>query len=95
MEELEDERIKSMELPHTDKLKLEDVKEQIEKVISKPFAYYEYSEIDGSNDRFLRKQKNTNHLADQIFDNLENILPEKQSKIIKEEMNDLFENQKV
>ena len=37
---------------------------------SKPFNYYEYSELDGSNDRFMRKQKNTNQLSDPIFDKL-------------------------
>ena len=31
---------------------------------------FKYSELDGSNDRFMRKQKNTNQLSDPIFDKL-------------------------
>ena len=31
------------------------------------FDYDTYSELDGSNERFLRKQKNTNQLVDSVF----------------------------
>ena len=69
-DEFEDEKVKERELPHTEKLRIEDIKDQIDFIVNKPFNYYEYSELDGSNDRFMRKQKNTNQLSDPIFDKL-------------------------
>ena len=69
-DEFEDEKVNERELPHTEKLRIEDIKEQIDFIVNKPFNYYEYSELDGSNDRFMRKQKNTNQLSDPIFDKL-------------------------
>ena len=69
-DKFENEKVNEKELPHTPKLKLDDVKDQIDFIVNKPFNYYEYSELDGSNDRFLRKQRNTNQLSDPIFDKL-------------------------
>ena len=69
-DEFEDEKVNEIELPHTEKLRIEDIKDQIDFIVNKPFNYYEYSELDGSNDRFMRKQKNTNQLSDPIFDKL-------------------------
>ena len=62
-----DESEVEMELPHTDKKKLSDVKEEIPIVVHTGFEYDKYSEEDGSNERFLRKQRNTNQLVDSIF----------------------------
>jgi hypothetical protein len=60
------------DLPHTRKLKLEDIEDEINNVVSKPFDYDVFSKIDGSNERFLRKQENTNQLRDNIFKLVEN-----------------------
>ena len=56
----------------TGKKKLIDVSSELPNVIHKPFGYYEYSDMDKSNDRFMRKQENTNSLRDTIFAQLDN-----------------------
>ena len=43
------------------------MKEEIPIVVHTGFEYDKYSEEDGSNERFLRKQRNTNQLVDSIF----------------------------
>jgi hypothetical protein len=65
------------ELPHTHKLKLEDVEKELPDLICKDFDYNTFSRIDGSNDRFLRKQENTNQLRESVFKKVEeqNITP--------------------
>lgn len=63
-----DQYIESYELPHTEKLTLDDVKHEIENIVTKPYDYFKYSELDGSNDRFINKQQNTNHLNSIIND---------------------------
>ena len=84
MEELNDEYIDSYELPHTSKLTLDDVKQDIENIITKPYDYFKYSELDGSNNRFMNKQRSTNHLSnilsinEDIFDKSTNTNPDKQ-----------------
>ena len=70
-EDESDNYIKEYQLPHTEKFRLDDIKDQIENIITKPFNYFEYSQLDGSNMRFMRKQKNTNQLRDNIFDMIE------------------------
>lgn len=62
------------QLPHTQKLTLDDIKDDIVNIVNKPFDYYKYSELDGSNTRFMNKQKNTNHLSNvmNIPDNIIN-----------------------
>lgn len=55
------------ELPHTSKLTLKDVEHELPNIIHKEFGYFDYSKLDNSNDRFLRKQRNTNSLRDTIF----------------------------
>lgn len=50
------------ELPHTHKLQISDVEDELPTIVNKGFNYNEYSKLDGSNDRFLRKQENTNQL---------------------------------
>lgn len=62
-----DESEADVEFEHTSKKRLNDVKEEIPKVVNKGFDYDEYSKLDGSNERFIRKQKNTNQLVDSIF----------------------------
>lgn len=55
------------ELPHTEKKTLKEVEPELKNIIHKEFGYFEYSELDNSNERFLRKQRNTNQLRDTIF----------------------------
>lgn len=50
------------ELILTSKLKLSDIEKDIPNIIHKEFDYFEYSKLDGSNNRFLRKQENTKTL---------------------------------
>jgi hypothetical protein len=62
-----DENAELPELELTSKIKLENVQDTINNTIKSTYDYYEYSELDGSNDRFMEKQRNTNMLRDQIF----------------------------
>ena len=55
------------EFKHTSKKRLSEIKSELPNVVHDGFDYDEYSSIDGSNDRFLRKQKNTNKLNDGLF----------------------------
>ena len=66
IEYMGDQYIESYQLPHTEKLKLDDIKQDIENIINKPYDYFKYSELDGSNERFMTKQQNTNHLSNII-----------------------------
>lgn len=63
----EDDDLINAPFEHTEKKRLEDVSEELPNVIHKPYGYYEYSEMDNSNSRFMRKQENTNTLRDDIF----------------------------
>lgn len=56
------------ELDMAPKLKLEDVENTLTNVIHSEFDYNKYVEKDLSNERFLRKQINTNSLRDTLFD---------------------------
>ena len=58
------------ELPITDKTKSSDIDDEIKEVVHNTYEYDDYSKLDGSNDRFIRKQENTNQLRDVIFDNI-------------------------
>ena len=86
-DEDEDEINKPFEL--TEKKRIADITNELPNVIHRPYGYYEYSEMDKSNNRFMRKQENTNTLRDDIFtqDNVE-----KQDKKKKKEEGDLFES---
>jgi len=64
------------ELPHTEKLQLSDVEPELMNVIHSQFGYFDYSKLDESNDRFMRKQENTNALKDNIFAQIEDDMPE-------------------
>lgn len=55
------------ELPHTRKYKLEDIEHELKNVVHKEFDYFDYSNQDNSNSRFMTKQVNTNMLRDTIF----------------------------
>lgn len=49
----------------TEKLTSDDIKEEIPNIIHEEYEYDVYSKKDKSNDRFMRKQENTNRLAAQ------------------------------
>lgn len=69
------------ELEHTSKLQLKDVENELQNVVHKEFDYFEYSELDKSNERFMRKQENTNTLRDNIFAQIDNNdIPKDESK---------------
>jgi hypothetical protein len=55
----------------TSKISLNTIKDEIKNTVSNDFDYYKYSERDGSNTRFMEKQKNTNSFRDTIFDTIE------------------------
>ena len=61
------------ELELTSKVSLESIKDEIKNTVSNDFDYYKYSDRDGSNTRFMEKQKNTNAFRDTIFDTLEEV----------------------
>ena len=54
-----EEYILERELPHTQKLKIDDIINILPTIVHKGYDYYTYSEEDGSNKRFLQKQENT------------------------------------
>ena len=57
--DFEEDDIDGKDLPHTSKKRLSDIKDDIPNIIHKEYDYQSYSELDGSNERFLRKQTNT------------------------------------
>ena len=63
-------------------------------VIHKPYGYYEYSEMDESNNRFMRKQENTNSLRDTIF-NQTNTDKDKEDKKLNDQLLFDFENDEI
>jgi len=92
--EIENEEDKEEELPEfkkESKLKLEDIIDNIKDIIHKEFNYYDYSEKDMSNERFMRKQENTNSLRDNIFKVNKNNEEEKNINIDNSQL-DIFEN---
>ena len=69
------------ELEHTSKLQLKDVENELPNVVHKQYDYFEYSELDKSNERFMRKQENTNTLRNNIFAQIDNNdIPKDESK---------------
>ena len=75
------------ELPHTIKLQIKDIESEIPNIIHSGFEYDKYSQLDGSNDRFIRKQENTNSLRDKLFDGLQESKNDEDIKITKEDSN--------
>ena len=62
------------DLPHTIKFKLADVEDELGEVVHEGYNYIIYTSVDkgdGSNMRFLIKQKNTNQLRDTLFNKIE------------------------
>ena len=79
------------ELEHTSKLQLKDVENELPNVVHKQYDYFEYSSLDKSNERFMRKQENTNTLRDNIFAQIDNNdIPKDESKNLQ---GNLFEKQ--
>ena len=69
------------ELEHTSKLQLKDIIYELPNVVHKQYDYFEYSSLDKSNERFMRKQENTNTLRDNIFAQIDNNdIPKDESK---------------
>lgn len=56
------------DLEITSKKTIDMVKTEVDNIVHKEYGYFTYSSEDGSNDRFMEKQRNTNMLRDQIFD---------------------------
>ena len=89
MKEIDETEDTDIEFEFTEKSRLEDVKSELPNVIHKPYGYYEYSEMDESNNRFMRKQENTNMLKDNIFTQTNEESNKKDKKNLQ---NDLFES---
>ena len=72
------------DLEITSKKTLDMVKTEVDNMVHKEYGYFMYSSEDGSNDRFMEKQRNTNMLRDQIFDDSaianDNSIPNKETK---------------
>jgi hypothetical protein len=85
-ENIEDEELINAPFIMTSKKKLEDVVNELPNVIHKPYGYYEYSDLDNSNARFMRKQENTNTLRDDIFSK-DNTIEDTQVKQKNKEIN--------
>ncbi|MCH5167456.1 MAG: DEAD/DEAH box helicase family protein [Erysipelotrichales bacterium] len=88
-DEIEEEQEENEEIPefeHTSKIRLKDIKDTIQDIIHEGFNYKVYSELDGSNERFLTKQKKEDSIKDSIFGK---ILDNKSEETKKEE-NNLF-----
>lgn len=68
------------DLPKTSKLKLSDVEDELPNVIHKEYDYKEYSEKDGSNKRFMRKQENTSKFRIFTQENNDEQLDDEQNK---------------
>ena len=66
-DDTEEEEEEVPEFEHNEKVKLEDVINELPEIIHKEFDYFNYSELDKSNERFIRKQENTNQMRDQLF----------------------------
>ena len=88
MKEDLDEEDTSVPFERTEKKRLIDVTNELPNVIHRPYGYYEYSDLDESNDRFMRKQDSTNTLKDQIFTTKDNNEQDVKKKNIE---GDLFE----
>lgn len=72
----------------TSKVSMNTVKEEVQNIVNKDYDYYKYSEHDGSNERFMEKQRNTNSFRDTIFDVIDDIKPKEEKP--KDEIETLF-----
>lgn len=67
-----DESEADVDFEHTSKKRRSDVTDEIPNIVHADFDYDKYTKLDGSNERFLRKQRNTNQLLDSVFTQEEN-----------------------
>ena len=89
VDDIDDEEIDDFDMK--EKKHLTDIQTDLPNVIHKPYGYYEYSELDNSNNRFMRKQENTNTLKDDIFTQV-NTEDNNKKKNKGDDMKDLFES---
>ena len=75
----------------TEKKRIADITTELPNVIHRPYGYYEYSEMDDSNARFMKKQENTNTFRDDIFTQV-NTEENNKKKKEGDDMKDLFES---
>lgn len=54
-------------LKHTSKITEDDILPFIDKIMHPSYDYNEYSTQDGSNDRFIKRQENTNRIINTVF----------------------------
>lgn len=67
-DDVEDEEEQELpELPHTSKYKLSQIESKIKNTIHPGYSFGEYSLLDGSNERFIRKMVNTNKMSNNLF----------------------------
>jgi hypothetical protein len=57
------------ELPHTEKMTFEQIENEMGSIVHSQYNYYEYSKLDGSNNRFMRKQENTKSAMLSMYEN--------------------------
>jgi hypothetical protein len=76
------------EIEVTSKVSLNTVKDEVQNIVNKDYDYYKYSEQDGSNERFMEKQKNTNAFRDTIFDIIDDNKPKEEKP--KDDIETLF-----
>ena len=74
------------------KKRLSDVKTELPTVVHKTYNYDEYSSQDESNDRFMRKQENTNTLKDDNIFTQVNVEETNKKQKKKDMSGDLFES---
>ena len=85
-----DETVELDEIELTSKVSFDTVKDEVIASVSSDYDYYKYSVEDGSNDRFMEKQKNTNSFRDTIFDTIERLDEQNNTPEPKKE-NNIFE----
>ena len=79
------------DLPVARKTKLAEIEEELKTVVHSDFNYYNYSEQDNSNKRFMDKQENTSLLRDGMFNKAkDNEQPVVEETIEEEKEGDLF-----
>ena len=88
-----DESETEQEFEHTSKKRLADVKGEIPEIVHAEFDYDKYTKLDGSNERFLRKQKNTNQIVDGIFNTVDEITNDVRNNELKEQTLFDFDNE--
>lgn len=89
MKEQEENEIEDLpELEMTDKISINDIKENIKNIVHNEFDYDKYSKDDNTNERFINKQKSTNRLSNLSID----ISDDKEAIITQGPTLDLFDD---